>query len=285
MIVICLLVGVLALVVKRKEMTTYFTRFARSPFLKEPFETEYYILALAATSVLILSVALPFFAEAYDVYRTFFFMSTILSVFFVIGAILLSGFVIALLEAARAKLRQQKSLAHNASDWYRSAFRVRPSAAIALALALIVPYLFCTSGALYSMTANHRSVVFDATGATYFELYIYDQDAVAAKWIGAFAETNAIVQATDSMAGSRLISQGHISPHRVDWTAFQENKTNGLYTYLDYYNVVEQKYMAEGPGIPANAVGDMAEHSAILSGQNKILDTGGSEVFRNQNLT
>jgi len=130
-----------------------------------------------------------------------------------------------------------------------------------------------------------RGVVFDSTGAVYFEMYIHDQDSAAAKWIGTFGRTQALVSTTDSYGAYRLISQGHISPDRIDLRSFQQNQSSGTYTYLYYYNTVEQKYVDELPRSPLNAVGYMADHIALLSDQSRVFDAAGAQVYFNGSPT
>ena len=283
-IVGCLLLGVATLVVKRKEMVASYAGSTWT-FLRARFEIEYFGLALAATGLLVACVVVPYFAQVYSLDRTFFFVTTILSVFFVIGTVILSALVIAIVKAAHRKLKGKSATEDDGHESRRTKLQVRPNFAIALALIIIVPFLLLSSGAVHSVVGAPRGVVFDSTGAEYFEMYIHDQDSAAAKWIGTFGRTQALVSTTDSYGTYRLISQGHISPDRIDLGSFQQNQSSGTYTYLYYYNTVEQKYVDELPGSPVNAVGYMADHIALLSDQSRVFDAAGAQVYFNGSPT
>jgi len=278
-IVGCLILGVAVLVIKRKDMVANYARSAALPFLRARFEIEYLALALAATGLIVACVAVPYFSQAYSLNRTFFFVTTILSVFFVIGTIILSACVIAILKAAHSKLKGKSATEYDGHESRRTTLQVHPNLAIALALIIIVPYLLISSGALYSVTGTPRSWSFDSTGAVYFENIIHDQDSAAAKWIASSARPNATVAVTDIYGRARLGSQGHIPYFSISMLA--NNASYHEFTYLYYYNVVEHKYDAEGSGIPADTPGNMTVFSAALSGQSRVLDAGGSQVYYN----
>jgi uncharacterized membrane protein len=277
-IVICVLLGVATLVIKRKEMVANYAGSAAPTFLRARFEPEYFVLALAATGLLGASVAVPHFALVYGLDRVFFFVTTILSVFFVIGTIILSAWVIAILKAAHRKLKGKSATAYDGHVSRRGTLQVRPNVAIALALIIIVPYLLISSGAIYGMTGPPRGWVFESTGETYFEHYIYEQDSAAAKWLATFGQTQARISTTDFYGPLRLVSQGHISPNYIDSWSFQQNRSFNTYTYLYYYNTVEQKYVIKHPGSPDTA-GDMADHIALLSNQSRVFDAAGAQVY------
>lgn len=278
-VVACLIIGVATLTIKRKEMTTLYSGPEKPKFLKSRFGVEYFTLALAATGILIASVVLPFVATAYPLERTFLFLTTFLSVFFVIGVIVLSNGIAAFSETIHRRFKERKTSKLRASDSRQGRRTIRANWAIPFALIILVAYLFSTSGALSNIAGTPRSVTLDSHGAIFFERYVYDQDAVAAKWLKLYGGTTSVSTA-DTWGKLRLISEGHISPGLINDSSFQKNQTAGNYIYLYYYNVVEKKYevYGEAPDIP----GDMAEHLLVLSQNSRVFDAGGSQIYARQ---
>jgi uncharacterized membrane protein len=83
-------IGIITLLVKRKEMSFPELKFKKPEFLKDKFEVAYFVIALACSGLLVVTVALPFVAVGYSLDRVYAVVITILSVFFVIGGITLS---------------------------------------------------------------------------------------------------------------------------------------------------------------------------------------------------
>jgi uncharacterized membrane protein len=274
----CLLLGVAILVLKRKEMVAGYAGSTTPPFLRTRFEIEYFVLALSATGLLAACVVVPELAQAYSLDRTFFFVMTILSVFFVIGTIILSAWGIAILEAVHRKLKETSAIGYDGRHSQAVTRKVYPNAAIAVALIIILPYFLISSGAVYAMTETPKGWVFESRGLGYFELIVHDQESAGAKWVGTLGQTQSGVAATDPFAANRLFSQGHIPSNVVNSLTFQKNESFSRYTYLDYYNTVEQKYVIWPPQL-ANPSGDMADHITVLSSQSRVYDAGGAQVY------
>ena len=82
-------VGIITLIRRYKEMSFPELKFKKPDFLKEKFEVEYFVIALACAGLLVVVVALPFVAVGYGLDRMYPLAITILSVFFVIGGMML----------------------------------------------------------------------------------------------------------------------------------------------------------------------------------------------------
>ena len=264
----CLAIGLIVLILKRKEMTTMY-RGSKPSFLRARFEADYFAFALAAGGVLLLAGVVPN-GGFYSLPRTYFFAMTILSVFFVIGAIVLANWSTRFIATIRTTWKKKTSSEQNV-NLSQGASPVRPHVALLVALVILVPYFLCVSGALYSIEGAPRSVL-DSQGIVYLELYVHDQDADAAKWIGSFGG-NATVSTTDAYGANRLISQGHISTDRIDAYSFQNNVTDTQFIYLYYANVVQQKY------IVGNAALNLAAHSVVYSNKSRVYDAGASQIY------
>jgi uncharacterized membrane protein len=264
----CLAIGLIALVLKRKEMTTMY-RGSKPSFLRAQFEADYFALALAAGVVLLLALVVPN-GGFYSLPRTYFFAMTVLPVFFVIGVIVLANWSTRFLATIRTRWKKKTSSEQDV-NLSQGASLIRPHIALLFALVILVPYFLCVTGALYSIDGAPRSVL-DSQGIVYFSEYIHAQDADAAKWIG-LSGGNASVSTTDGSGQYRLISQGHINLGRIDDISFQNNVTNTQFIYLYYYNVVEQKYIAGGTAL------NLQDHSVVYSNKSRVYDAGASQVY------
>ena len=264
----CLAVGLIALVLKRKEMTTMY-RASKPSFLRAQFEADYFALALAAGGVLLLAVVVPN-GGFYSLPRTYFFTMTIISVFFVIGAMVLADWSTRFLATIRTTWKKKTSSEQDVTS-SQGAPPIRPHIAPLFALIILVPYFLCVSGALYSIEGAPRTVL-DSQGIVYGQWYIHDQDADAAKWIGLFGG-NATISTADGAAENRLVSQGHISTDRIDSSSFQHNVTNTQFIYFYYYNVVQQKYIVNNTAL------NLADHSVVYSNTSRVYDAGASQIY------
>ena len=75
-------IGVITLIRRYKEMSFPERNFKRSDFLKDKFEVGYFMIALACSGLLVVTVALPFISLHYGIDRLYSVIITILSVFF-----------------------------------------------------------------------------------------------------------------------------------------------------------------------------------------------------------
>jgi uncharacterized membrane protein len=264
----CVAIGLIVLILKRKEMTTVYGG-SRPSFLRTQFEADYFAFALAAGGILLLAVVVPN-GGFYSLQRTYFFTMTILSVFFVIGVIVLANWSTRFLGVIRTTWKKYTSPEQNVT-LSRGAPSIRPHLALLVAMIILVPYFVCVSGAFYSIEGAPRSVL-DSQGITYLELYIHNQDADAAKWIGVFGN-NATVSAADAYGKNRLVSEGHISADRIDASSFQNNVTSTQFIYLYYANVVQQKYIVN------NTAFNLADHSIVYSNKSRVYDAGASQAY------
>ena len=205
------------------------------------------MLVLACSSLMVFSVVLPFISQGYGLMRTLFQMLVGLAPFFVIGGITLSRFL---------KLKPH---------W--------------VVLVVLILYFSCSTSIMYQIFNYPRSVALNYEGGQYDLYYIHDEEVYAAKWLKESAELENTKVFIDSGDCGRLISQGGISPTRIDvysLTGTDEAIEDG-YIYLRYYNLVNGKIIA--PGVPRE-IRDTVEYQYRWEGKGKVYANGGSEVYK-----
>ncbi len=248
LIIIFIAVGVLSTVVRYKKMVnTSKPEGEKIDFLSSKIDAEYFILALVCSGIMVFSVVLPFISQGYGLMRTLFQMMVGLAPFFVIGGITLSRFL---------KLKPHWVL-----------------------LVVLILYFSCTTSIMYQIFNYPRSIVLNSEGSHYDAYYIHDEEVYAARWLKENAELETMQVFIDSGDNGRLISQGGISPTRIDEYSLTgtDREIGEGYIYLRYYNLVNGKIIA--PGVP-HEIPDTAEYQYRWEGKGKIYVNGGSEVYK-----
>ncbi|KAF5431953.1 putative membrane protein, partial [Candidatus Methanophagaceae archaeon] len=83
-------IGIITVLRRYKEMVISEQSVKKPDFLKQKFEVEYLMIALACAGLLVIMVILPYISVKYSLMRLYAVTITILSVFFVIGGITIS---------------------------------------------------------------------------------------------------------------------------------------------------------------------------------------------------
>ena len=213
-------IGVLSTMARYKRMVAIpNSEHIKPNFLHSKFEIEYFVLALIGSAILCLSIILPFVMTGYSMERTFFQMLTVLSLFFVVGGIMVAKWL-----------------------------RVRPHWVILLVL---IPFFMCTTGTMYQIFDVPASIALNSAGNEYELWYVHDQDSYAAKWVSAYGKGARIY--TGAWPGPRVLhSQGKIpcwETMRSFISKYQEGKEIDGYIYLRYTDVVDGKLVAKYPDI------------------------------------
>jgi len=214
----------------------------RGTFLDSGIDTEYLMLSLACSAILVCTVALPLLSRVYGIQRVYMQMMVVLASFFVVGGIILFRFL-------------------------------KPRACWVL-LAVLIPYFMCLTGTMYQIFNIPRAVTLNSQGRVYDVLYVHDEESYAAKWLQENGELDRYRVYIDPFDCGRLISQGGIPLNRLDRLSLIEPgaKIEG-YIYLGYYNIVSGKMMT--PDAP-----DIAEYHEKFVGKGKIYSNGGSEIYK-----
>lgn len=216
----------------------------RKTFLRSRLDMEYFLISLAAIAILAFSVAFPFVLKGYSTDRAYFQMMAILSPFFILGGVAVTRVL-----------------------------RVKP---YWMVLAILIPYLMCTTGTIYQVLGFPKMVTLNSQGSQYDYLYTHDQETEAARWLKENTPENAYIY-TDHYGADRLASQGGI-PDSVYAESFIEKKepiSKEVYLYIRYSGAVKGKLMDN-----EYQWHDVAEYEAIIANKDRIYTNGGSEVYK-----
>ena len=252
-------IGVITLIRRYKEMSFPELNFKKLGFLREKFEVTYSIIALACVGLLVAVIALPFVSTGYGMGRAHLLGNVILSIFFVIGGIIVAKYL--------DKLLYKKKIVKNKRE-------VRVYVIILLVL---IPYFFCVTGVTYQMFGVPQAITLNSEGEQYDLLYVHDQESYGAMWLKAFSEDKTKAY-TDFWGGYRLISQASFSPNSIDKNALPKHKKIKGYIYLSYYNVVNGKLTGRISGTFYTY--NLTEYADVFVGRDNIYNNGGSEVYR-----
>ena len=286
-------IGIITLIRKYKQMSFPELNFKKPDFLKEKFEVTYFMVALACTGLLAALVALPFISTSYGLRRLYAVAITILSVFFVIGGIMIAKYLNkafavlrvrgkVLMEHFFSKERTYAKKRRNSFDksflskkrFGENALQVR---AYLIILLVLIPYFLCVTGVMYNIFGVPRAIILNSKGEQSDVMLVHDQDAYGAKWFGKNYVRQGICNVYVPDGGARALrTQCPILYKSINCQFLsQHEKING-YIILRYYNVVDGLVVQSTRGNPT----EMTEYSDRFIGKNMIYDNGGSEVWR-----
>jgi len=238
-------IGIITLIRRYKEMSFPELNFKRPEFLKDKFEVTYFMIALLCAGLLVAMIALPFISKGYGIQRLYATGITILSVFFVIGGIMIS-----------------------------KGLKVR---AYLIILLVLIPYFFCVTGVMYNIFGYPRAITLNSEGEGYDNMYVHDQDSYGAKWIGTYHEKDLEIYA-DGQGAIRLKSQTKpsdaVKKRSLTHPLIQGWRFKG-YIYLWYQNVMRGElidYKGE--------IYNMTDYPDMFINKNIIYDNGGSAVWK-----
>ena len=240
-------VGVLTMTLKFREMVDIRGAQLKKPdFLKARFEVEYLTMALVCSGLLLAIVLLPYLSIGYDIYRMYSLVIVVLSVYFVIGGIVISK---------------------------RSRLKLKPYTIVLLILLL---YSMFVTGVAYQIFGAPVSITLNSEGEVYAGEYIHDSESCAAKWLAPTVKENShtCVSITDTFGSHRLLSQGIISRYRINDYSFSAHEGTCEYIYLYYNNIAMNKLVVNGTTC------NMSEYSDMFAGKNRIYGSGNSEVYK-----
>jgi uncharacterized membrane protein len=269
-------IGVITLLVKRKEMLFSERNFKKPDFLKEKFEVTYFVIALACVGLLVVMIALPFVAVGYSMGRLYAVAITILSVFFVIGGITLSKHFF-FLKKRKPVLKEKNNcfFSKEGFDGKNAVGRENSSRVRAyfIILLVLIPYFFCVTGVIYQVFGVPRAITLNSEGKLYDIMYIHDQESYGAKWLGNYAAEGQKIYG--DLECRWPVSQGKISPSLTNYRwLFTNPEGIDSYIYLRHYNVVNGKLMDTH-----HNVHNMTGYQDLFSEKNEIYDSGGSKIY------
>ena len=188
-------------------------------------------------------VALPYLSIGYGITRLYGFTVVVLSIFFVIGGIVISRTI-----------------------------KISPYIVI---LIILIPYFFSITGITYSISGYPRSIILDSNGNEFDLLYVHDQESCAAKWMGKSVERNLSIY-SDKYSISRLESQAGLKSFDIMPFVMNNNSINEGYIYLRYTAVVNGKLLT----MNNQWLNISSEYPQSFLEYSKIYGNGGSESTR-----
>jgi uncharacterized membrane protein len=240
-------IGIITLIRRYKEMSFPELNFKKTDFLREKFEVGYFVAALVCSGLLVAVVALPFVSTGYGMDRAHLLGIVVLSVFFVIGGIIVAKYL-----------------------------KVR---AYLIILLVLIPYFFCVTGVMYTIFGVPRAIVLNSEGEQYDMLFVHDQESYGARWLKVHGQDKTKVY-TDFYGRYGLISQASFSLNSIDRTSLLNHKEIKGYIYLRYYNVVNDKLVGRNESSYIFTSYNLTEYDDVFVGRNNIYNNGGSEVYR-----
>jgi uncharacterized membrane protein len=191
----------------------------RPVYLKHDFDANFMALAFSAAGLIFLMTVIPFLSTGYEITRVYPLALTSLSVFFVIGGILIAialnrlfGGIISIRKGCslRAYLSGLKGLiAPSLGEWKRAEV-----VAIVVLLLILAPYFLSSTGAMHNLLGTPREITFNNFGPQYDQKYITDADVGAAAWLRNYPDGESWLY-TDVHGASPLMSHGNITPFRI----------------------------------------------------------------------
>jgi uncharacterized membrane protein len=192
-------IGVIGtLVMSRRMIMTGNSGRKGERFLTSRIDMEYFILALACCTLLLLAVIFPYITRGYSMERAYSQMLVVLAVFFMIGGAMIAR-------------------------WTRT-----PPAW--LILIILIPFFMGTTGTLYQLFNRPTSLILNSAGVEYDRLYVHDGEAAGAQWLSEYKMNNVHVFPNDVNGAHVLVSQGGFRPYSEVDTPFSEE-------YQEYGNV------------------------------------------------
>lgn len=267
-------IGIITLIRRYKEMSFPELNFKKPDFLKEKFEVGYFMIALACSALLVAFVALPFVSTSYGIDRLYAVAITILSVFFVIGGIMVSKLFFFFKKKTGAKRKNNRVFGK--SLFSKERFKEENASQIGaylIILLVLIPHFFCVTGAMYNIFGFPETIILNSEGEHYDSWYVHDQESYGAKWLKEYNKDKTMIY-TNFWGRYRLISQASFSQDLIDGTSLSDHKKVKGYIYLRYYNVVNGKLMARDESY------NLTEYDDVFVGRVKIYNNGGSEVYR-----
>jgi len=185
------------------------------PFLykKGKFDLLFLSFSVICSSIMLLTIALPFVSNGYGIDRAYLLMTIVLSAFFVIGGI-------------------------------RIAAALCISRTYLIVLIVLVPLFMCATGSIYQIFGYSGSMALNSEGSSFDNYYIYDQETNAAKWSSKYINNIYIIY-SDLHSHYILISQGLLDNKNLYYDSNYFIKKNILiptgYFFLRSFNIVHDQ--------------------------------------------
>jgi uncharacterized membrane protein len=263
-------IGIITLIRRHKEMSFPELKLKKPDFLNDKFEVTYFVIALVLSGLLVATVALPYITVGYSLERQYTLAIVILSVFFVIGGIILSKHFFFFVK--RKPVLKEKQKEWRKGEIWKGKENAAEIRAYLIILLVLIPYFLCITGVMYNIFGVPRAITLNSEGEQYDTYYVHDQESSAAMWLKSNTAKKAKVY-SDKYGNMRLLSQGGI--HSIFAKSLIEDKKviKKGYIYLRYYNVIDGKLLGS---VPYN----ITDYSDIFGKMSKVYANGGSDVWK-----
>lgn len=249
-------IGTTLSLIKLKKLSFPENELEKASYSGDKVDILYLIMAEVCVSLLFIILILPYLSRGYSLDRLYSMAITLLSLFFVMGGIYVSGLV----EFILNKFNKQ---------WSFNKDLVR----ICVILLVLIPYFFSVTGFTYNLFDTPQSMILNSEGRQYNILAVHDTECFSAKWLGGYGDNNKQIYA--DCEGTRLISQGEIPGTRINSRWLSNPVGIKGYIYLRQYNVHDGMLVDSSSGSTYN----LSAFSRVLSTKNKIYNDLGSEIF------
>lgn len=215
-------IGIIASLIKYKEVSFLELNSKKPDFLKEKFMVEFGLIALVCCGLLVAIITIPYVSVGYGIERLYLATIPILSVFFVIGGIILSELIFkkGLLEIFssidKAFLIFPTKQNNRKDNVFQKGKDIgSPVWSYLIILSILIPFFLCSSGVVYNALGSPRSIILNSEGIQYDLYYVGDQDSYSTKWLSKYGESPLKMYADHYYGYDIMISQGKMSPTSI----------------------------------------------------------------------
>ena len=242
-------IGITSILIKYKAMLYSELDFKTPEFLMKKLEPEFLMISLVSVGLLVIMVLFPYISIGYNMMRLYATVVPVLSIFFVIGGIMVSRFLNQLIAVFRIRWIKNKT------------FKIQPYLII---LFVLVFYFLGITDVTYNIAGFERSILVNSGGKMYDETYVHDQEVYGAKWLETYGKSVLNIYA-DNYGALRLTSYGKFTYYSIDHL-YKSMKIDNGYIYLRYNNIVNE--------------GFQSAYSHQLVEKSEIYDAGRSKIYK-----
>lgn len=241
-------VGMITSLLHFKDLLFSKDKFKNILCLNKTFDIEFFLVSVSCLGLLFAIVIIPNVSVGYNIDRLYALTLTNLSIFFVIGGIILSKYL-----------------------------NIKPQF---LLLIVLIPYFLSISGVTYQVFGAPNNIILNSDGGQYDILYVHEHESYSAKWLKSHSDDEVKIRA-DLYGMYRLASQAGYSIYSVNTQNLTLNKKFGNdYLYLRYANVVKNRILNYDQNSKTYSTVDFYKLEPILLCRGScIYNNGGSEIY------
>jgi uncharacterized membrane protein len=235
--------GVISLLYRNRTVSIL-DKNSESGFTEARFETEYLIITLVCSLILVGTIVVPYVSIGYSMERLYLLAASILAPAFVVGGINLAKYT---------KIPRKLFV-----------------------LTVAVLYFLCSTGSLGQVFGVPGALTLNSKGLDYDAYYVHDQEGSAARWLRSYGQLDNTLVYADHMGDERLLGWGPIPPNAIRVYPLTDIRAEVKgYLYLRFYNVVN------GQLLDLQSMDhSITEYQDEFDSHNKIYTNGGSDVYK-----